>query len=241
MSVPARAPTAAMVMAAGLGTRMRPLTDTLPKPLIRVAGRTLIDHTLALLAEAGIQRTVVNLHYRGAQLRAHLAGRETPAIALSEEPELLDTGGGLVKALPLLGEAPFAVLNSDAIWAGANPLTTLAGAWAPERMDALLLLVPHARARGFTRPGDFFFDPPTGLPSRRGQAPTAPLIYTGAQILAPCALDNAPAGAFSLNVIWDRLLAAGRLAATIHPSAWADVGTPQGIEIAEDMLAEAGA
>lgn len=230
-----------MVLAAGLGTRMRPLTDTRPKALIEVAGRPLIDHALDRVAAAGIGTAVVNLHYLADMLRAHLAGRRRPRVVFSEErPQLLETGGGIVQALPLLGPAPFVVLNSDAVWGGTDPLGPLLAAWDPARMDALLLLVARGAARGYSRPGDFFLDVEGGRPRRRGAAAEAPLVYTGAQMLHPRAFADAPAGAFSLNLIWDRLLGAGRLAAVVHHGPWVDVGTPAGIALAEAVVAGDG-
>lgn len=235
-------PESAMILAAGFGTRMGALTRARPKPLLTVAGRTLIDHALDAAAAAGVRRAVVNLHYLGGMIRAHLAGRTTPEIAFSEEgPAILDTGGGVVHALPLLGPGAFFVLNSDALFAGRDPLAVLAGSWQPERMDALLLLVPVARARAYTRAGDFFLDAEGGPPRRRGAAPMAPLVFSGAQILDPRALDGAPEGPFSLNLAWDRLIGAGRLAAVTYPDAWVDVGTPEGLAEAERALAAAGA
>jgi MurNAc alpha-1-phosphate uridylyltransferase len=235
-----------MVLAAGFGTRMGTLTRTRPKPLLTVGGRALIDHALDAAATAGVRRAVVNLHYRGAQIRAHLAGRQAPRIAFSEEaPDILDTGGGVVQALPLLGPGDFFALNSDAVFAGRNPLAVLAGAWAPARMDALLLLVPAARARAYTRAGDFFLDADGdadaegGAPRRRGDAPSAPLVFSGAQILAPHAMAGAPPGPFSLNLVWDRLIARRRLAAVTYPGCWVDVGTPEGLAEAERALAAA--
>jgi MurNAc alpha-1-phosphate uridylyltransferase len=231
----------AMVLAAGFGTRMGELTRDRPKPLLPVAGRALIDHALDVVAEAGLRRAVINLHYRGEQVRAHLAGRRVPEVAFSDEAEILDTGGGVVRALPLLGKRPFAVLNSDAVFAGPNPVLTLAAAWAPGRMDGLMLLVPAARARAYMRAGDFFLPADGAAPVRRGEAAAAPLVFTGAQILSPAALRDAPAGAFSLNLVWDRLLAEGRLAAVTHPGEWVDVGTPEGLAEADRVLAAAGA
>ena len=234
-------PEAAMVLAAGFGTRMGAMTRTRPKPLLTVAGRALIDHALDTAAAAGVRRAVVNLHYLGAQIRTHLAARTAPEIAFSEEaPEILDTGGGVVQALPLLGAGGFFVLNSDAVFAGLNPLPLLAGAWRPDRMDALLLLVPAARARAYTRSGDFFLDGEGGAPRRRGGAAAAPLVISGAQVLAPRALEGTPAGPFSLNLVWDRLMAEGRLAAVTYPDDWVDVGTPEGLAEAERALAAAG-
>ncbi len=231
-----------MVLAAGFGTRMRPLTETRPKALVPVAGRALVDHALDRVREAGLPRAVVNLHYLAEMLRAHLAGRAAPRTAVSEEvPEILETGGGVRAALPLLGPAPFAVLNSDAIWAGANPLRTLLAAWEGLRgeADGLLLLAPVAAARGYDRAGDFFLE--GERPVRRGAVASAPYVYTGAQILCPAAFEGTPEGPFSLNLVWDRLIAAGRLRAAVHPGLWVDVGTPAGIAAAEAALAEAGA
>lgn len=226
-------PDALMLFAAGFGTRMGALTADRPKPLIEVAGRPLIDHALALAAEAGIARIVVNTHYRAAQLEAHLAGR--PGVLVSREsPDILDTGGGLRAALPLLGADPVLTLNSDAVWTGVNPLSRLAAGWNPDRMDALLLLQPRARARGHAGGGDFTLDP-TGRLSRGTQA-----IYTGAQILRTDRLDEFPDRIFSLNLLWNRMLDAGRLYGLMHTGGWCDVGHPDGIAEAEAMLREAG-
>lgn len=235
-----------MVLAAGLGTRMRPLTEGCPKPLLPLGGRPMIDLVLDHAAAAGVRRAVVNLHYLGGMIRAHLAGREAPEVAFSEEaPEILDTGGGVVRALPLLGAAPFYVANSDSVWLGPNPFEVLARAWDPARMDALLLLVARERARAYLRPGDFFLaadgDANGAAPRRRGPGERAPYVYSGAQIIAPAAFAEAPAGAFSLNLIWDRLIARGRLAAVVYPGGWVDVGTPAGLVEAEAALREARA
>ncbi|MEM6422269.1 MAG: nucleotidyltransferase family protein [Pseudomonadota bacterium] len=237
-------PTVAMVLAAGRGARMRPLTDTRPKPLIEVAGRTLIDHALDRVDAAGVSRAVVNLHHHPEQMVSHLAACTRPAITLSDEREaLLDTGGGVLKALPLLGDDAFFILNSDAIWAGPEPLIMLAEAWRslPADTAALMLLVERDRAEGYTRPGDFFLEVEGAAPRRRGTADTAPLVFTGAQILRADAFASPAAGAlgeaFSLNPIWDALMAAGRLRAITWPGTWVDVGTPPGIALAEAVLA----
>ena len=232
-------PKAAFVLAAGFGTRMRPLTLTTPKPLLRVGGRALIDHALDACAAAGVARAVVNLHHLGDAIRAHLADRAAPEIAFSEErPDILDTGGGAAAALPLLGPDPFFTVNSDAIWTGPAPLPALAACWAPDRMDALLSLVPRASAIAYGRPGDFSLGA-DGRPARRGEAAQAPFVYTGAQIVAPAAFADAPQGAFSMNLIWDRLLARGRLFAVVHRGGWVDVGTPDGLAQADAALAGA--
>lgn len=235
-------PVSAMILAAGFGTRMGELTRSRPKPLLSIGGRPMIDLALDLASGAGAARAVVNLHYLGDQIRRHLAGRVSPEVLFSEEqPEILDTGGGVVQALPLLGAAPFFTLNSDAIFAGPNPLGQLAASWDPEKMDALMLLVPRERTHAYTRPGDFFLPVDGGAPLRRGAAETAPLVYAGAQIIAPRALEGAPQGAFSMNLIWDRLAGEGRLAATVYPGDWVDVGTAEGLAAADRVLSGVGA
>ena len=220
-----------MLFAAGFGTRMGALTADRPKPLIPVAGRALIDHALALADEAGVPRIVVNLYYKGDMIRAHLAGRD---IAFSEEePDILDTGGGLRAALPLLGPGPVATLNTDAVWTGANPLLTLSHEWAPG-MGALLLLAPQSRTRGHTGKGDFSLGP-DGRITRGG-----PFVYLGAQIIDPDGLPPVPEPAFSLNRHWDALIAQGRAFGVVHPGLWCDVGRPEGIAEAEAMVRGAG-
>ncbi len=226
-----------MVFAAGFGTRMGPLTADRPKPLLTVAGRTLIDRALDRLVQGGIDRAVVNLHYRGEMIRAHLAGRTEPAIAFSDEtPGILETGGGLRAALPLLGGGPIVTLNPDAVWTGGDPVGALRAAWAPGRMEALLLLVPHACARGHGGPGDFFAGD-AGRLSRRGGRDAAPFIYTGAQILDPARVAAAPPGAFSLNRVWDAMLGDGTLFGLVLDLPWIDVGNPVGLAAAEAALA----
>ncbi|MFN3613472.1 MAG: nucleotidyltransferase family protein [Rubrimonas sp.] len=228
------APTVAMVLAAGLGTRMRPLTESRPKALLRVAGRTRLDRAIDAAVAGGAQRVVVNVHHFADQMRAHLARRRTPPIVISDETDaLLETGGGVVRALPLLGRAPFFAINADAVWTGAAPAGQLAAAWARNDADALLLLVRRDRALAYSRPGDF--DLIDGRPQRRS-GETAAYVYTGAQILRPEALRDAPSGPFSMNLIWDRLLAQGRLGACVHDGAWVDVGTPAGLSAAEGAL-----
>lgn len=225
-------PKALMLFAAGFGTRMGALTRDRPKPLIPVAGRPLIDHALDLCRGAGIGQIVVNTHYLAGQIHTHLADR--PGIALSHEaPEILDTGGGLRQALPLLGSGPVFSLNSDAIWTGPNPLIQLLQAWDPARMDGLLLLVPRDQARGHGGTGDFVAD----AQGRLTRGPGA--VYSGAQILRTDRLADIPERVFSLNRLWDAMLAEGRLYGTLHPGGWCDVGHPDGIAAAEAMLAEA--
>lgn len=225
----------AMVLAAGLGTRMRHLTADRPKPLVPVRGRPLIDHALDRVAEAGVTEAVVNLHYRSDMLRAHLAERDSPAIAFSDETDLLlETGGGVAKALPLLGKSPFFVVNSDNIWLGPHAFAPLLAGWDAAAMDALLLLVPVAQAVGYTRAGDFSLD--GGKLVRRGAAAQAPYVFTGAQILSPALFEGCPNGAFSLNILWDRAIAAGRAYGVVHAGRWCDVGTPEGLTEAEEAL-----
>ena len=217
-----------MIFAAGLGTRMRPLTDMRPKPLIEVAGRTLLDRALDLGAEAGAAPVVVNTHYLGAQIRRHLSGRD---IAISSEAgAILDTGGGLRKALPLLGAGPVMTLNPDVVWTGPNPLAALAAAWDGDRMDALLALVPPDRAVGRKGAGDFALDP-EGRIARRGD-----LVYGGAQIIRPDRLAAIPERAFSLNRLWDLMIEEGRAFGLIHQGGWCDVGYPEAIPLAEGLL-----
>lgn len=227
--------TAAMVLAAGFGTRMGALTRDRPKPLIEVAGKALIDHALDAALAAGVAKAVVNLHYRGEQIADHLAGRAAPEIAFSPEEEILETGGGVKRALPLIGAAPFFCLNADAIWTGEAPLPTLASVW-DGAAGALLHLVRREDALGHKGAGDFFQDP-DGRLARRGDAAEAPYVFTGAQILDPTAFDGTPDGAFSTNLVWDRLIEAGRLFGVVHQGAWIDVGAPDGIALAEKALA----
>ncbi|MFN3260499.1 MAG: nucleotidyltransferase family protein [Pikeienuella sp.] len=228
-------PALAMLLAAGRGTRMGALTAARPKPLVEVGGQALIDHALDRLAAAGVRRVVVNLHYLGGMIRAHLAGRASPEIVFSEEEALLETGGGMRLARPLLGREPVFALNADAIWAGADPLASLTGAWDGARMGALLHLARREDALGHKGPGDFFRDG-EGRLARRGAAEAAPFVFTGAEIIDPGALDDTPEGPFSLNLVWDRLIAEGRLFGVVHEGRWADVGSPEGIGLAEGLL-----
>ena len=226
----------AMVLAAGHGTRMRPLTNDRAKAMVEVGGKPLIDHMLDRLETAGIERAVVNVHAHADHLEAHLKARKRgPEIIISDERDvLLETGGGVAKALPLLGDRPFMVVNSDNVWLGKNALLPLVEAWDAARMDALLLLVPVERAVGYSRAGDFSLD--GGRLVRRGEAARAPLVFTGAQILSPALFDDVPEGPFSLNLVWDRAIAAGRAFGIGHPGGWCDVGTPEGLSEAEDAL-----
>ena len=221
-------PQAAMIFAAGFGTRMGALTRDRPKPLIPVAGRPLIDHALAL-AEAAAPRIVVNIHYHATMIAAHLAGR---TVTLSPEPDaILDTGGGLKAALPLLGPGPVFTLNSDAVWRGENPLSALAAAWDGTRMEGLVLLLDRDRAIGHTAPGDFLTDPQGRLSRGPGR------VYSGAQIIRTDDLAAIEAPTFSLNLLWDRMIARGTLYGLGYTGQWCDVGRPESIPLAEAMLA----
>ncbi len=226
----------AMILAAGFGTRMGALTKSRPKPLLPVCGRPMIDLALDLAAEAGVEETVVNVHYLADQIRDHLAKRELPAVLFSPEDPILDTGGGVVNALPKLRGDAFLTLNSDAVFCGPNPLSILSAAWSPADMDALLLLVPVTQTRAYTRAGDFFLDAGSGLPARRADAEKAPFVYAGAQLISRAALSDAPTGAFSMNVIWDKLLQSKRLRAVSYPGLWVDVGTAEGLAAADEIL-----
>jgi len=235
-------PRTAMVLAAGYGRRMQPLTAIRPKPLIEVMGRPLIVRILAHLAEAGVARVVVNTHYLAEKLHARLAGCQAPAVELVHEAEgLLDTGGGVANALDRLGERPFYVLNGDVFWLdGYTPaLARLAAAWDDTRMDALLLMAPTAWAIGYTGEGDFQLDI-AGRARRRRELEVAPFAFTGIQILHPRLFADAPAGAFSLNRLYDQAAAAGRLYGLVHDGLWFHIGTPGDLDLAEAVLEDMG-
>lgn len=230
----------AMLMAAGLGKRMRPLTATRPKPLVKVAGKPLMDHALDRLEAGGIRRVIVNVHYLADTVEAHLKARRCGMefIVSDERAKLLETGGGLVKAKPLLGDAPFICANSDNLWIDGpqETLGMMRRIWDPERMDALLLLVPLSRAICHRGQGDFHMDA-SGRLSRRKTAHVAPFVFTGVQILSPRLLVDPPADVFSTNIFWNRAIAAGRLYGAVHQGLWFDVGTPQAIPVVESMIA----
>jgi len=233
-----KSPSTAMVLAAGLGTRMRPLTDNVPKPLVGVAGKPLLDHVLDRLAEAGVETAVVNIHHLGDMIEKHVAGRENPRVVVSDERgELLDTGGGVVKALPRLGPAPFFHLNADTIWIdGPTPnLTRLARAFDPKTMDALLLLAPTSGSIGYSGRGDFSMSP-DGRLTRRGTNDPAPSVYAGAAIFSPQLFNNAPRGAFSLNTLFDKAAKSGRLHGLTLDGTWMHVGTVEAIEAAQAAI-----
>lgn len=235
-------PATAMLMAAGIGKRMRPLTASRPKPLIEVAGRTLIDHALDRLRAAGVARAVVNVHYLAGSLEAHLRTHvKDIEIAISDERKtLLETGGGLKQALPLIDSDPFLAVNSDNFWVDGpvDTLRLLAAGWDEARMDALLLLVPLARAHCHKGRGDFHLSP-AGVLKRRKPNGVAPFVYTGIQMVSKRLLDGElPEGPFSTNILWDRAIAAGRCFGTVHQGLWFDIGRPESIAKAEAILGE---
>ena len=237
--VPAEVPHTAMIMAAGLGKRMRPLTATKPKPLIEVGGKALLDHVLDRLRVAGVKKVVVNVHYLADALEAHLASRAHGLeVVISDERKLLmETGGGLVQAAPLIDSDPFLAVNSDNLWIDgpADTLKLLASQWDDERMDTLLLLVPQARALNHKGIGDFHMDR-TGRLRRRDRSHVAPFVFTGIQIVSKRLLRDAPEGPFSTNILWDRAIEEGRCFGAVHHGLWFDVGTPQSIQLTETAL-----
>lgn len=223
-----------MIFAAGFGTRMGALTQGRPKPLIPVAGQPLIDHALEIGLQAGVTRTVVNTHYRADQMALHLAGRD---VAISHEAgTILETGGGLKAALPLLGDGPVATLNSDGIWTGANPLTQLAQAWDPHRMEALLLLLPLQRTLAHGAKADFHLAPDGRIGRDRGGEDH---VFIGAQILQTPRIAATSDPVFSLNQPWTAMIAAGTAFGLIHDGDWCDVGHPEGIAAAERLIQSA--
>ena len=238
--IPAAVPRTAMIMAAGLGKRMRPLTATRPKPLVEVAGKALLDHVLDRLRAAGVSRVVVNVHYLADSLEAHLAAHHADLdVAISDERELLlETGGGLVRARPLIDCDPFLAVNSDNFWVDgpSDTVKLLASHWDEARMDALLLLVPLARAGNHNGVGDFHLDR-DGRVRRRAKSRVAPFVYTGIQLMAQRLLDDAPNGPFSTNLLWDKAIAGDRCFGVVHQGLWFDVGTPGAIRATEDALA----
>ena len=237
--VTAEVPRTAMIMAAGLGKRMRPLTASRPKPLIEVNGKALLDHVLDRLRTAGVQRIVVNVHYLADALEAHLSTRAhgLEVVISDEREQLMETGGGLVRAAPLIDCDPFLALNSDNLWIDgpADTIKLLASQWDDSKMDALLLLVPQARALGHKGMGDFHMDR-AGRIRRRERSHVAPFVFTGIQMVSKRLLRDAPDGPFSTNVLWDRAIAEGRAFGAVHQGLWFDVGTPQSIPMTEAAL-----
>lgn len=241
MAVPERRdftmPETAMVMAAGFGKRLRPFTDKVPKPLTKVLGVPLIDVALNRLAAAGVKRAVVNLHHLGEQIREHLKDRKAPEILFSEEEEILETGGGIVKAMPLLGDKPFFTVNAKIIWLNGKTdcLVRLAQMFDPERMDALLLLQPTVTAVGYNGMGDFIMAP-GGTLMRKKEREVAPFLYAGIQLCHPRLFRDTPKGAFSTNLVWDRAMEEGRLHGIRHDGEWYHVSTPEHLQEVERNL-----
>lgn len=235
-------PETAMVMAAGLGKRMRPLTATRPKPLVEVAGKPLIDHVFNRLRSAGVKRAVVNVHYLADALEAHLMNRvKGIEIAVSDERgKLMETGGGIVQARDLIGDKPFLVVNSDNLWVDgpADAIRLLAARWDDAAMDALLLMVPLAKAYNHGGQGDFHLAPDGLITKRRQPGRPAPFVYTGVQILSPRVIQDWPEGPFSTMIFWERAIAAGRAYGLVHQGLWFDVGTPGAIVQTEAILAD---
>ena len=240
--IAASVPDTAMVMAAGLGKRMRPLTATRPKPLIEVGGKPLIDHVFDRLLAAGVTKAVVNVHYLPDVMEAHLQARAGDLrISVSDERELLlETGGGLVRAAPLIDSDPFFAINSDNFWIDgpSDTLRLLASHWKEGAMDALLLLVPHARAYNHRGLGDFHMDR-FGRLKRRSRSKVAPYVFTGIQLVSKRLLRDAPEGAFSTNILWDRAIEEGRCFGAVHQGLWFDVGTPASVQATESALVDA--
>ena len=235
---PHNAPDTAMLLAAGLGTRMRPLTDDTPKPLLKVAGKPLIDYALDRFAAAGVSKAIVNVHYRADQMEAHLETRAAPQIIISDERDLLlETGGGLKKALPHLGEKPVFCTNTDAIIIdGDEGCRALAENWDGAAMDALLLLIPIEATSGYAGKGDFTHSPDGRIALRAGDA--APYVFTGLQIITPELIAEGPDGPFSTRVLWDKAAERERLFGAVMDGFWLHVGDPDSLALAERRLAE---
>jgi N-acetyl-alpha-D-muramate 1-phosphate uridylyltransferase len=230
--------TKAMILAAGLGTRMAPLTATKPKPLIELRGKALIDYAIDRFVQHGVKLVVVNVHYLADQLVAHLKKRKDVEIRICDEREaILDTGGAIAKALPLFDGEPFFTHNSDSLWVEGmgKALTRMRERWNPQTMDALMLLAPTVTAIGFDGRGDFEMDS-LGALKRRAEMTLAPFVWTGVQIVHPRLFDGAPKGKFSINPLWDRAIDKGRLFGMRLDGVWIHVGSPQALEEAEGFL-----
>lgn len=227
-----------MVLAAGLGTRLRPITNEKPKALVTVQGRTLIDRAFDHLESVGVKRAVVNTHHKAEMIERHLAGRKTPFITISHEPVLLDTGGGIAKALAHLGE-PFFAVNSDAVWLNGRvpALIRLAQAFDPKRHDCALLMQETVPAVGYEGRGDFFLDQ-LGVPRRRRENEVVPFLFAGVQLLSHRLFAGEPVEPFSMNRLWDKAIANGRIIAVVHDGTWYDVGTVAGLAATESRLGE---
>lgn len=234
-------PTTAFVLAAGLGTRLRPLTNDTPKPLVPLAGRPLIDHVLDRLAAAGITRAVVNVHHHADKLEAHLKARRAPEIVISDERGLLlETGGGVMHARDKIGTEPFLIHNSDSVWIEPDNgnLERLLSVWDDERMDTLMLLAPSATSLGYDGKGDFFMDDNGRLARQHGER-LAPHVFAGVSIAHPRLFENAPSGKFSLNVLWNEAIARQRIYGVVMEGTWMHVGDPQALQDAEDAIRNA--
>ena len=231
-------PNTAFVLAAGLGTRMRPLTDSLPKPLVILNGKPLIDHVLDRIYAAGIERAVINVHHHADKLERHLAARKKPMIVISDERDsLLETGGGVVRALPKLGDGAFLIHNSDSVWMEgvSSNLARLIGAWDAKHMDSLMLLAPAANSLGYDGHGDF--DMTTdGRLTRREHGREAPFVFAGVSLAHPRMFEGAPQGRFSLNKLWDRAIDRGRLSGVRLDGTWMHIGTPEALAEAEQRV-----
>ena len=229
-------PKSAMVFAAGFGTRMRHLTEKTPKPLVPVLGKPMIDHTLDILSDAGITDVFVNTHYFATPLEQHLSTKGN-ITAIREGPEILETGGGLKNALPQIGPDPVYTLNCDSIWFGDNPIQKLAETWNSDTMDGLLLLLKKPDAQGYLGAGDFFLTDDMRL-QRRNQANEAPYVYSGVQIIKTNTLNDISEHCFSINILWEKMIAERRLTGVVYDGTWVDVGYPEGIELAEKIAAD---
>ncbi len=227
-----------MVLSAGLGTRLRPITDEKPKALVTVQGRTLLDRALDHFESVGVKRVVVNTHHKAEMIERHLAARKTPAITISREPTLLDTGGGIANALPQLGE-PFFAVNSDAVWLNGRvpALIRLAQVFDPECHDCALLMQETVPAVGYEGRGDFSLDQ-LGVPRRRGENEVVPFLFAGIQLLSHRLFAGEPVEPFSMNRLWDKAIARGRIVAIVHDGTWYDVGTVAGLAATESRLGE---
>jgi MurNAc alpha-1-phosphate uridylyltransferase len=233
----------AMVLAAGLGTRMRPLTDRVPKPLVPLAGKPLLDHVLDRLAASGVEKAIVNVHFMADQIEAHLVERTAPQIVISDERDmLLDTGGGVARALPMVGEGPFFIHNSDSVWVEREGpcLELMADGWNPDIMDTLLLLAPVSATLGYQGRGDFDMDA-NGIIRRPDEGEEAPFVFTGVSLADMRLFESCPEGKFSLNVLWDKAIASGRAHALLLEGTWMHVGTPEAVREAEGCMAREGA
>jgi MurNAc alpha-1-phosphate uridylyltransferase len=223
-----------MILAAGFGTRMGPLTQDRPKPMVPVGGRPMIDHALELVNSAGRFDIVVNAHYFADQICAHLADQSNVR-CLVEQPQILDTGGGLRNAVPAVGTGPVITLNPDALWLGSNPVSKILQAWNPDRMDGLMAMVPVENTQAYTGDGDFFLDE-GGHAVRRGSAPKAPYVFGGLSILKTSGLETIEEDVFGISLLWDQMLARQRLCGVVIDGGWIDLGHPAGVETADALL-----